>query len=55
MIVQQMEPAGIGNLQIAFDQLKNKLKLKACLTHKTKKTSLSPQKPSESSRLLAAQ
>ena len=26
LIVQQMEPAGIGNLQIAFDQLKNKLK-----------------------------
>ena len=25
LIVQQMEPAGIGNLQIAFDQLKNKL------------------------------
>jgi len=25
MIVQQMEPAGVGNLQLAFDQLKNKL------------------------------
>ena len=26
LIVQQMEPAGIGNLQLAFDQLKNKLR-----------------------------
>ena len=26
LIIQQMEPAGIGNLQLAFDQLKNKLK-----------------------------
>ena len=25
MIVQQIEPAGLGNLQLAFDQLKNKL------------------------------
>ena len=26
MVVQQIEPAGIGNLQLAFDQLKNKLR-----------------------------
>ena len=26
MVVQQVEPAGIGNLQLAFDQLKNKLR-----------------------------
>ncbi len=55
LIVQQMEPAGIGNLQIAFDQLKNKLRAEGLFDAQNKKTSLSPQKPSESSRLLAAQ
>ncbi len=25
MVVQQIEPVGVGNLQLAFDQLKNKL------------------------------
>jgi len=27
LIVQQMEPAGVGNLQLAFDQLKTKLRM----------------------------
>jgi len=37
LIVQQMEPAGIGNLQIAFDQLKNKLKAEGLFDAKNKK------------------
>ena len=37
LIVQQMEPAGIGNLQIAFDQLKNKLKAEGLFDVQNKK------------------
>ena len=37
LIVQQMEPAGIGNLQIAFDQLKNKLKAEGLFDTENKK------------------
>ena len=37
LIVQQMEPAGIGNLQIAFDQLKNKLKAEGLFDVENKK------------------
>jgi len=37
LIVQQMEPAGIGNLQIAFDQLKNKLRAEGLFDSKNKK------------------
>jgi len=37
LIVQQMEPAGIGNLQIAFDQLKNKLKAEGLFDAQNKK------------------
>jgi len=35
--VQQMEPAGIGNLQIAFDQLKNKLRAEGLFDEQNKK------------------
>jgi len=37
LIVQQMEPAGIGNLQIAFDQLKNKLRAEGLFDTQNKK------------------
>ena len=37
LIVQEMEPAGIGNLQIAFDQLKNKLKAEGLFDVQNKK------------------
>ena len=37
LIVQQMEPAGIGNLQIAFDQLINKLKAEGLFDAENKK------------------
>jgi len=37
LIVQQMEPAGIGNLQIAFDQLKNKLRAEGLFDPQNKK------------------
>jgi len=37
LIVQQMEPAGIGNLQIAFDQLKNKLRAEGLFDVQNKK------------------
>jgi len=37
LIVQQMEPAGIGNLQLAFDQLKNKLKTEGLFALENKK------------------
>jgi len=37
LIVQQMEPAGIGNLQIAFDQLKNKLRAEGVFDAQNKK------------------
>jgi len=37
LIVQQMEPAGIGNLQIAFDQLKNKLRTEGLFDTQNKK------------------
>jgi len=37
LIVQQMEPAGIGNLQIAFDQLKNKLRTEGLFDAQNKK------------------
>ena len=37
LIVQQMEPAGIGNLQIAFEQLKNKLKAEGLFDAENKK------------------
>jgi len=37
LIVQQMETAGIGNLQIAFDQLKNKLKAEGLFDSQNKK------------------
>ena len=37
LIVQQMEPAGVGNLQLAFDQLKNKLKTEGLFSLENKK------------------
>ena len=37
LIIQQMEPAGIGNLQLAFDQLKNKLRLEGLFDPDNKK------------------
>ena len=37
LIVQQMEPAGVGNLQLAFDQLKNKLRLEGLFDSENKK------------------
>ncbi len=37
LIVQQMEPAGVGNLQMAFDQLKNKLRLEGLFDSENKK------------------
>ena len=37
LIVQQMEPEGIGNLQLAFDQLKNKLRLEGLFAPENKK------------------
>ena len=37
LIVQQMEPAGIGNLQLAFDQLKRKLKTEGLFDFENKK------------------
>ncbi|MDC0198340.1 exodeoxyribonuclease VII large subunit [Candidatus Thioglobus sp.] len=37
LIIQQMEPAGIGNLQLAFDQLKNKLRLEGLFDSDIKK------------------
>ena len=37
LIVQQMEPAGVGNLQLAFDQLKNKLKNEGLFALENKK------------------
>lgn len=37
LIIQQMEPAGIGNLQLAFDQLKNKLRLEGLFDSDNKK------------------
>ena len=37
LIIQQMEPAGIGNLQLAFDQLKNKLRLEGLFDLDNKK------------------
>ena len=37
LIVQQMEPAGVGNLQLAFDQLKNKLKTEGLFALENKK------------------
>ena len=37
LIVQQMEPAGIGNLQLAFDQLKNKLRIEGLFELESKK------------------
>ena len=37
LIIQQMEPAGIGNLQLAFDQLKNKLRLEGLFNSANKK------------------
>ncbi len=44
LIIQQMEPAGIGNLQIAFDQLKNKLKAEGLFdAQNKKKLPVSPQ------------
>ena len=36
LIVQQMEPAGVGNLQLAFDQLKNKLRLEGLFDSENK-------------------
>ena len=45
LIVQQMEPAGIGNLQLAFDQLKNKLRIEGLFESENKKDlPLYPQK-----------
>ena len=40
LIVQQMEPAGIGNLQLAFDQLKNKLKTEGLFALENKNSRL---------------
>ncbi len=37
LIIQQMEPAGIGNLQLAFDQLKNKLRIEGLFDSENKK------------------
>ena len=37
LIAQQMEPAGIGNLQLAFDQLKNKLRIEGLFELENKK------------------
>ena len=37
LIIQQMEPAGIGNLQLAFDQLKNKLRIEGLFDSDSKK------------------
>jgi exodeoxyribonuclease VII large subunit len=37
LIVQQMEPEGVGNLQLAFDQLKNKLRLEGLFAPESKK------------------
>ena len=37
LIVQQMEPAGVGNLQLAFDQLKNKLRMEGLFDSENKK------------------
>ena len=37
LIVQQMEPAGVGNLQLAFDQLKNKLRIEGLFDSENKK------------------
>ena len=37
LIVQQMEPAGAGNLQLAFEQLKNKLRLEGLFDSDNKK------------------
>ena len=37
LIIQQMDPAGIGNLQLAFDQLKNKLRLEGLFDSDNKK------------------
>ena len=37
LIVQEMEPAGIGNLQLAFDQLKNKLRSEGLFDIENKK------------------
>ena len=37
LIVQQMEPAGVGNLQLAFEQLKNKLRLEGLFDSDNKK------------------
>ena len=37
LIIQQMEPAGIGNLQLAFDQLKNKLRFEGLFDSANKK------------------
>lgn len=37
LIVQEMEPAGIGNLQLAFDQLKNKLRSEGLFDVENKK------------------
>ena len=38
MVVQQIEPAGIGNLQLAFDQLKNKLREEGLFNSEYKQT-----------------
>jgi len=38
MVAQQIEPAGIGNLQLAFDQLKNKLREEGLFDAEHKKT-----------------
>jgi exodeoxyribonuclease VII large subunit len=38
MVVQQIEPAGIGNLQLAFDQLKNKLRAEGLFDVEHKKS-----------------
>ena len=37
LIVQQMEPAGVGNLQLAFEQLKNKLRIEGLFDSDNKK------------------
>ena len=37
LIVQQMEPVGVGNLQLAFEQLKNKLRLEGLFDSDNKK------------------
>ena len=37
LVVQQMEPAGVGNLQLAFDQLKNKLRMEGLFDSENKK------------------